>query len=55
VRQLWDGLNRILEPAYGPIRRVLPNLGGIDLSPIVVLIVIFALQRLIQNNMYAFA
>jgi YggT family protein len=55
VRQLWEGLNRILEPAYGPIRRVLPNLGGIDLSPIVVLIVIFALQRLIQNNMYAFA
>lgn len=54
VAQIWYGLQRILEPLYGPIRRILPNMGGIDLSPVVVLIGIFALQRLIENNMYAF-
>ena len=35
VAQLWDGLNRILEPAYAPIRRVLPNTGALDLAPLV--------------------
>ena len=34
VYQVWSGLNRLLEPLYGPIRRMLPNLGGIDLSPL---------------------
>ena len=55
VAQVWYGLNRLLEPLYAPIRRVLPNMGGIDLSPIVVLIGIFFLQQLIGNSMYSFA
>lgn len=54
VAQIWYMLQRILEPLYGPIRRILPDLGGIDLSPIIVLIAIFALERLLINNMYAF-
>ncbi|MCC7320587.1 MAG: YggT family protein [Rubellimicrobium sp.] len=54
VAQVWQGLNRVLEPLYGPIRRILPDMGGIDLSPIVVLIGIYALERLITNNMPAF-
>ena len=33
VAQIWYGLNRILEPIYAPIRRVLPQMGGIDLAP----------------------
>ena len=55
VAQVWYGLNKLLEPLYAPIRRVLPNMGGIDLSPIVVLIGIFFLQQLIGNSMYSFA
>lgn len=55
VAQIWYTLQKILEPLYAPIRRILPDLGGIDLSPIIVLIAIFALERLIINNMYAFA
>ena len=55
VAQIWYGLNRLMEPIYGPIRRVLPNMGGIDLSPIVVLIGLFFLERLLINTAYSFA
>jgi YggT family protein len=50
VAQIWDGLNRILEPIYGPIRRMLPSMGGIDLSPIVALVGIYALEIVLRNN-----
>ena len=35
VYKLWDLLNRLLEPVYGRLRRVLPDLGGVDLAPLV--------------------
>lgn len=38
VAQVWYGLQRLLDPIYRPIRSILPNMGGIDLSPIVALI-----------------
>ncbi|MBB3999993.1 YggT family protein [Aureimonas pseudogalii] len=47
VRTITDILSRMTEPLYRPIRRVLPNLGGLDLSPLVVLLIIFFLQQLI--------
>ena len=50
VAQIWYGLNRILEPVYAPIRRILPAMGGIDLSPIVALIAIYALEIILKNN-----
>lgn len=50
VWQIWTGLERLLEPLYGPIRRLLPNMGGLDLSPLVVLIGIYALRIIIINN-----
>ena len=43
VAQLWDGLNRLLEPIYRPIRGVLPNTGGLDLAPLVLFIIIIIL------------
>lgn len=55
VAQIWQGLNRLLEPLYGPVRRLLPNTGGLDLAPLIVLIAIYALRIIIANNMYAFA
>ncbi|WP_368185846.1 YggT family protein [Aestuariibius sp. HNIBRBA575] len=51
VSQIWHGLNRLLEPIYGPIRRVLPAMGGIDLSPIVALLGIEAIRIVLFNNM----
>ncbi|MEP3347082.1 MAG: YggT family protein [Litoreibacter sp.] len=50
VAQIWEGLNRLLEPLYGPIRRMLPQMSGIDLSPIVALLGIYALQIILSNN-----
>jgi YggT family protein len=44
-----DFLNRATEPVLRPIRRFLPNLGGIDLSPIVLFLLITFLQRLIVH------
>jgi YggT family protein len=54
VAQLWYGLGRVLEPVYAPIRRILPNMGGVDLTPLVVLIAIYALEIILRNNMGAF-
>ncbi len=54
VRQIWDGLNRLLEPVYAPVRRILPPMGGLDLAPLVVLIAIYAVQIILRNNIAAF-
>lgn len=49
VAQLWDGLNRILEPLYGKVRQYLPRASGIDFAPLVVLIAIYALKIVIGD------
>ena len=54
VSQVWYGLNRLLEPIYGPIRRILPQMGGIDLSPLVALLGLEALRIILWNNAAAF-
>ena len=50
VAQIWDGLNRLLEPIYAPIRRILPNTGALDLAPLVVFILIIVLRQALANN-----
>ncbi len=50
VAQIWDGLNRLLEPIYSTIRRVLPPMGGLDLAPLVALIAIYAIRIILANN-----
>ena len=50
VREVLRVLDRLLEPLYRPIRRILPDFGGIDLSPMVVLLVILLIQKLIVAN-----
>ena len=54
VGQIWYGLQRILEPIYRPIRNILPNMGGIDLSPIVALIGIEIIRIILINNIALF-
>ncbi|WP_028966669.1 YggT family protein [Sphingomonas phyllosphaerae] len=49
VRSLYEGLDRLTEPMYRPIRRMLPNTGGIDFAPAVVL-VLMAILNIILNN-----
>lgn len=52
VYLVYDALFRITEPALRPIRRFMPGLGGIDLSPLVLLLLLFFLQRLIVEMAY---
>ena len=54
VNQLWDGLNRILSPVYNRVRAFLPNTGSLDLAPLLVLLAVYALRIVLQNNAAAF-
>jgi YggT family protein len=47
VMMVGEFLYRITEPVLRPIRNVLPNLGGIDISPIIVIIIIWFIQLVI--------
>ncbi|MEX0968960.1 MAG: YggT family protein [Paracoccaceae bacterium] len=54
VAQLWFGLNKLLQPVYVPIRRILPPVAGLDLAPLVLIFGIFFLRQLLHANMAAF-
>ncbi|TVP72864.1 MAG: YggT family protein [Rhodobacteraceae bacterium] len=54
VASIWDGLNRLLEPAYARIRSFLPSMGGIDLAPLIALLAIYAIRIILINNMAMF-
>src|SRR6056297_663229 len=54
VAQVWHMLNRILEPIYQPIRRILPPMSGIDLAPLIALIAVYALRIILVNNASVF-
>jgi len=47
VRGLYQGLDRFFQPLLWPIRRILPEMGGIDLSPMVLILIIILIQRLL--------
>jgi YggT family protein len=49
VRSLYQGLDRLTEPMYRPIRRILPSMSGIDFAPAIVLIAL-AILNIILNN-----
>ena len=49
VRSIWNFLNAVTEPALRPIRRILPNLGGVDISPIILILLIIFIQKLIVD------
>jgi|ERR671922_1349108 YggT family protein len=47
VAMITDFLYRITEPALRPIRNILPNLGGIDISPVILILIIILIERVI--------
>lgn len=49
VRAFANALEKITAPIYRPIRKILPDFGGIDFSPVVVLLAIMVLQRLLAG------
>jgi len=54
VRSVWNALNAITEPVLRPIRQVLPNLGGLDISPVILLLLIFLLEDVISRYIYPY-
>ncbi len=52
VATVWDMLYKITEPVLRPIRNMLPNMGGIDISPIILLLIIFFIERVIVLYLY---
>jgi YggT family protein len=52
VATLGQFLYNVTEPVLRPIRRFMPDLGGIDISPIVVLLIIFFLRSFLWNSIY---
>jgi len=51
VRTVLDALDRLTAPLYRPIRKIMPDFGGIDFSPIVLILAIQILRRLNQGLM----
>ena len=49
VRAFLNALDRITAPLYRPIRKILPDFGGLDFSPIVVLLLIYVLRILLAG------
>jgi YggT family protein len=54
VAMIGDFLYRITEPALRPIRAVLPNLGGIDISPVILILIIYFIQEVIIRYVYPY-
>ena len=52
VGQLWYVLDRITEPLYRPFRRIMPDFGGLDLTPMVVLILLIIIQGPVMSYLY---
>ena len=50
VRSVLYALDRITAPIYRPIRRIMPDLGALDLSPLVVLLILYILMNIVLPN-----
>jgi YggT family protein len=55
VGMVSDFLYRITEPALRPIRQLLPNLGGIDISPVILFLIIIFIDKIIVYYIYPYA
>jgi YggT family protein len=52
VAMIADFLYRLTEPVLRPIRQLMPNLGGIDFSPLIVLLILYIIERSIVLYIY---
>ena len=55
VRQIAYGLSRVTEPMLAPIRRIMPNMGGLDISPIILLLGLEFLRQFVVEMMLKYA
>jgi len=55
VDAIWTAINAILEPILAPIRRIMPNTGAIDFSPMVLIILLQILMIVLKNAAFSLA
>jgi YggT family protein len=53
VRSVWNAVNALTEPALRPIRRILPSIGGMDISPVILLLALSFVQMELNEVMRA--
>jgi YggT family protein len=53
VYTVMNTLYRVTEPALRPIRRILPNLGGIDISPIILILILYFIQNVMDQFVFS--
>jgi len=53
IRTVVDVLYRVTEPLLRPIRRIMPNLGGVDISPVILLLLLFFLRSLLAEYVFS--
>ena len=51
ARSILRALHALTEPVFAPVRRIVPPIGGLDLSPLIVLVIIYFLERLIVRTL----
>ena len=54
VRSIWNTLVALTEPLLRPIRRFLPNTGGIDISPVILFLLILLVEQIIALYIYPY-
>lgn len=54
VGMIAEFLYKLTEPVFRPIRNFLPSIGGIDFSPLIVLLIIYVLERYIRDYIYPY-
>jgi len=54
VRSIWNLLNALTEPALRPIRRYMPNTGGVDISPVILFLLIQLVELIIKDYVYPY-
>jgi YggT family protein len=54
VRSVWTLLNNLTEPLLRPIRRMMPNLGAIDISPVILLLLVILVENIIAYYIYPY-
>lgn len=55
VRSVWKFLDAVTEPVLRPIRSIMPNLGGVDISPVILILLIIFIQKLIVDYLIPIA
>ncbi len=53
VRAVYDGLNAVIDPLLRPIRRIVPIAGGLDISPLILIILIELIKQVVIPNIAA--